>query len=121
MKNKGPASLTGDNYRDPKLNNLMVDRILRPNDSSDGFSNPEKGCCNAHPENLKPKKRTCSSMVMQTENFNQELLESIIKKKVEFAPPFNLSMSVDRKPRTNLDTFTTIRMLGTEVISNFNV
>jgi hypothetical protein len=121
MKNKGPASLTGDNYRDPKLNNLMVDRILRRNNSSDGFSNPEKGSYNADSENLKPHARTTSSMVMQTENFNQELLENILKKKVEFAAPVNLNMSLDRKPRTHLDTSTTIRMLGTEVISKFNV
>lgn len=99
----------------------MVDRILRRNDSSDGFSNPEKESYNADPEKLKPHKRTTSSMVMQTENFNQELLENILKKKVEFAAPFNHIMSVGRKPRTNLDTSTTIRMLGTEVISKFNV
>lgn len=121
MKNKGPASLTGDNYRAPKLNNGMVDLILRRTDSFDGVSNSEKVCCGVDPENLKVHRRTCSSMVMMTENFNQELLENIITRKVESVPRAPVSNSVDRKTISRLDTSTNIRMFGTEVIGNFNV
>jgi hypothetical protein len=121
MKNKGPASLTGDNYRAPKLNNGMVDLILRRGDALDGVSNSEKVCCGVDPESMKVHRRTCSSMVMMSENFNQELLENIITRKVESVPRAPLRKSVDRKPITRLDTSTNIRMLGTEVIGNFNV